>query len=110
MYVCFLHFHKHALCEPSELVFVHTLCTYMGIVFGQLTAVFCKSSGVPTPVPYQAHLSHSSKRNAEPHIVYMSSVIAGLGFRQVGQRAFLMVSTNKKVYSIYVSENDKKVV
>ena len=42
--------------------------------------------------------------------IHVSSLLVGLGFRQVGQRAFLMVSTNKKVYSIYVSENDKKVV
>ena len=46
--------------------------------------------------------------------VYMYSLrvppsLAGLGFRQVGQRTFLMISTNKKVYSIFVSENDKKV-
>ena len=102
-YMCLLYFHKHTIPGPSELTVI-LLVLVRTHVYGHCFWPASLHERNPIPMPYQAHLSQP-----EPH-VHVSSMFVGLGFRQVGQRAFLMVSTNKKVYSIYVSENDKKVV
>ena len=48
----------------------------------------------------------------KPWFLYISSLLhyVGLGFRQMGQRTYLMISTTDAVYSMLLGDVEKKVI